>query len=68
MKIYDSNNTLVRTISQSNLPAGENTISWDGKNEVGEYVIDTAYHVGIKAIDNQGNHSLTRYAHVILFY
>jgi len=68
VKIYDSNNTLVRTISQSNLPAGENTISWDGKNEVGEYVIDTAYHVGIKAIDNQGNHSLTRYAHVILFY
>jgi len=59
---------VVKTISQSNMPAGQNSIIWNGKNENGEYVNNTAYHIGVKAIDDQGNHSLTRYAHIILFY
>lgn len=68
VKIYDATNAIVKTINRSNMPVGQNTISWDGKNENGEYVNDKAYHIGVKAIDNEGNQSLTMYANIILFY
>lgn len=44
LKIYDDRNLLIRTIEKSLLPGGEHSISWDGKDEAGNYVPEEAYH------------------------
>lgn len=67
LKVYDSNN-LVRTIAEANVPAGSNTIVWDGRNDAGQLMVDREYRIGIKATDAEGNSSPTMYALLVLFY
>lgn len=41
--IYDSTGTAVRTLHVSLLPAGDNSISWDGKDDDGNKLSDGSY-------------------------
>lgn len=66
--VYDLNNVLVRSITKTNVTAGTNTIDWDGRNSSGELVAAGQYKLGIKAIDGEGNKSVTVYCHVVVFY
>lgn len=68
LKVFDSDNNLVRTITQASVSAGDNTIVWDGRNEAGELMVDKKYNFGVKAADAQGNKSPTMYALIVLFY
>ena len=68
LRVYDMNNNLVRTIVQSGVPAGSNTITWDGKNDAGEFMVDKGYKLGLKAADSMGSQSMTMYVFIILYY
>jgi len=61
-------NRLVRTILQSNVPAGTAMISWDGKNQNGIFVDKGDYHLALRATDAAGNQSIVRYLLVRVFY
>lgn len=68
LKVYDLNNVLIRTVTQTNVPAGINTITWDGRNDSGNLVANGQYKLGIKATDTEGNESVTMFSHVVVFY
>jgi hypothetical protein len=68
LRVFDANYNLVRTITQANVPAGSNTITWDGRNDAGQLMVDKEYRLGIKATDAEGNSSPTMYALIVLFY
>jgi flagellar basal-body rod modification protein FlgD len=53
--ITDSNGTTVRTAKLENLPAGENTWSWDGKTNEGNKVPEGSYAVHIDAQNGDSN-------------
>lgn len=55
LKIFDSNNNLVKTLINSSMTAGENTVEWDGKNGSGALVSDGNYIYKINAADEAGN-------------
>jgi flagellar hook assembly protein FlgD len=67
-RIVNSAGVLVRTLTKANLPAGANTIIWDGKDMAGNLVKEGSYRISITAIDNNGNRSMTRSALVIVYY
>ena len=50
-----------REIIENTVTAGEHTIFWDGKNDLGEYVDIGDYQIGVTAEDTQGNKSMWRY-------
>ncbi len=50
------------------LPAGKNTISWDGKNDAGVFVSPGRYRLGITAIDSTGFQSITNYVVQQVYY
>jgi PKD repeat protein len=68
VRVYDMNNNLIRTMVQPNVPAGNNTVTWDGRNDAGELVLDKGYKLGLRASDSMGNQSMTMYAFIILYY
>ncbi len=55
IKVYDSSNKLVKTIVDSNLNSGINTVTWNGKNENGLLVKDGKYTYKLDAQDASGN-------------
>ena len=59
---------LLRTDVQNNIPSGENTYFWDGKNNNGEYVDIGDYQIGIIATDGDGNESMLRYTLIRVEY
>ena len=59
---------LLRTDVQNNIPSGENTYFWDGKNNNGEYVDIGDYQIGIIATDGDGNESMLRYSLIRVDY
>lgn len=59
---------LLRTDVQNNIPSGENTYFWDGKNNNGEYVDIGDYQIGIIATDGDGNASMLRYSLIRVDY
>jgi hypothetical protein len=61
-------NTLMRTVTQINAPAGAGTIEWDGKNQSGIFVDKGDYRLALKATDASGNQSIVRYVLVRVFY
>ena len=61
-------NILLRTIEQPNMPAGNGTIAWDGRDSHGIFADQGDYHLAVRAIDAAGNQSLVRYALVRVFY
>ena len=67
IRIFDSNNTLVRTLDEGLKPSGANTAVWDGKNDYAELVMDDRYRIEIQA-DIDGNYSDTRRAHTEVYY
>ena len=69
LQVYRSGtNRLVRTINQTNVPAGTATINWDGKNQNGIFVEKGDYHLALRATDAAGNQSIVRYLLVRVFY
>lgn len=66
---YDSNNYIVKTITQNGVPAGTgNTLLWDGKNGSGIYVVPGIYRVKLIATDPLGNRSMDANALIVIFY
>lgn len=59
---------LVRRFDVQNIPAGNNTLFWDGRNYAGEYVDIGDYQVGVIATDAEGNTSMMRYTLVRVDY
>lgn len=53
--IYDSSGKLVRTMDLGGKNAGENQISWDGKDNSGNKVADGTYSFQVNALDAKGN-------------
>ncbi len=53
--IRDSSGNIVRTFSETNLPKGEGTVTWDGKDDDGNDVTDGYYTVGLSSVDYLGN-------------
>lgn len=41
----------------NNIPAGEQILEWDGKNDAGQYLAPRDYRVGIRSVDEKGNRS-----------
>lgn len=61
-------NTLVRTVTQLNAPAGAGTIEWDGRFQNGVFADKGDYRLALKATDAAGNQSIVRYVLVKVFY
>lgn len=55
VSIYDSSGKLVRTMDLGGKNAGENQISWDGKDNSGNKVADGTYSFQVNALDSKGN-------------
>lgn len=55
LTITDENGQVVRTITATDLSAGENVVKWDGTNESGANVVSGTYSISAEAIDAQGN-------------
>jgi PKD repeat protein/flagellar hook assembly protein FlgD len=66
--IVDGFNTVVRVIEGKNLPAGANTLHWDGRNEKGLLPMPGFYRARIKAKDKAGNESIPFNSIFNLFY
>lgn len=49
--IFDSNNNVVRTLTNGLITAGAKTVTWDGKNAAGILVPDGTYTYKINAVD-----------------
>lgn len=57
IKIYDSSDNLVRTLSLSDQSAGTYSVDWDGADSSGSAVDDGQYHCTITAEDSNGSTS-----------
>jgi len=68
VKIKNFDGITVKSFNKSGLPAGANTIIWDGKDFDGNLVKEGSYSISLTAIDNDGNRSLPRYAAIIIHY
>ena len=53
--VTNSQNQVVRTIQVPSATAGENTVTWDGKDNSGATLPDGTYHVAVSAQDAAGN-------------
>ena len=53
--VYDENGTLVRTIEETGIEAGRQSIEWDGKDSNGNAVSEGTYTFRIAATDGEGN-------------
>jgi flagellar basal-body rod modification protein FlgD len=68
VKVKNSDGVVVNAFTKNNLFAGVNTITWDGKDFVGNIVKDGSYTIGMTAIDSDGNRSLLRHSAVMVYY
>lgn len=68
VKIKNSNGVVIDSFNRPDLPAGANTIVWNGKDFDGNLVKDGSYSISLTAIDNDGNRSLPRYTAIIIHY
>ena len=55
VKIYDAAGNLVRTMQAHGLEGGNQSLSWDGKNDAGSAVPGGNYRFEIEAKDSNGN-------------
>jgi hypothetical protein len=51
LKIYDLRGRCVRTLVDSELPAGSHSVQWDGRNDLGEQVSSGIYLYSLRAGD-----------------
>ena len=54
-KVYDLNGNFIRDIETVNMAAGQQSVSWDGKDYLGGQVPDGAYRYEVMAVDADGN-------------
>jgi len=66
--VYNEDNAIVRIITQAGLPAGPNSLAWDGRNGEGQLVADGRYRLGVRAVDSEGFASMVAYGFVKVFY
>jgi flagellar basal-body rod modification protein FlgD len=55
LTIKDSSGNIVRTITETGLSEGLNSVDWDGKNSLGDTVIEGDYNYKITAYNNKGD-------------
>jgi flagellar basal-body rod modification protein FlgD len=55
LTIKDSSGNIVRTITETGLSEGLNSVDWDGKNSLGDTVIEGDYNYKITAYNNEGD-------------
>ncbi len=55
VEIMNSNGAVVRTIDEGSVPAGDKTVTWDGKDSSGGSVPAGNYTFTVTAADSQGN-------------
>jgi flagellar basal-body rod modification protein FlgD len=55
IKIYDAQDSLVRTMNVGAQAAGKYQVNWDGLNDAGKKVSDGAYKAKVEAVDGKGN-------------
>ena len=58
----------VAEFDYTDLAEGTNTITWDGRNNDGNYVAPGTYRLGVSGVDSTGYQSLTVYALQRVFY
>jgi flagellar hook assembly protein FlgD len=69
LRVYSiATSALLRRQTFGSVPAGENAVFWDGKNNQGEYVDIGDYQLGLVATDAEGNASMLRYTLVRIDY
>ena len=54
LKVSNANGQVVATLSQGNLKAGPNTLTWNGKDASGNQLPDGTYSVGVSATGANG--------------
>jgi len=54
VKIMDANGNVVRTLTAGDVPPGQASINWDGKDEEGKSLASGYYTVEISAVNGQG--------------
>jgi len=59
---------LVAYKKYEDLPAGANTVEWDGKNGSGDFIAPGKFTLGLKAVDATGYSSLTQYTLQRIYY
>jgi flagellar basal-body rod modification protein FlgD len=55
IEIKNSSGTVVRTLTEKDIPAGENSIKWDGKDNNGERLDTGYYSISITGYDLSGD-------------
>jgi flagellar basal-body rod modification protein FlgD len=55
ISIYDEDGNVVRTITESDLSSGTNSISWDGTDDSGDTLSDGDYTFKVTAKDSSGD-------------
>ncbi len=55
IEILDENGTVKRTITMTDLEAGENSVTWDGKDKSGTELSEGVYSFRVKATDGEGS-------------
>jgi PKD repeat protein len=68
VKVINADGLVVQNFSKLDLPAGSNTVIWDGKDFNGDLVKEGAFSISLIATDTLGNRSLPRYAAVLIYY
>jgi len=69
VRIYNmGNGNLLRTLRTPLLPAGANTLEWDGKANSGDYAAPGRYRAEITAVSENGNESLLRRVLILVTY
>lgn len=68
VRIENNQGVLIRAMRRTDLPAGPNSIIWDGRDHSGNLVKYGGYRISLTAIDHQGNRSMPRSALVMVYY
>ena len=55
LRIFDDNNTLIRTVDIGAKPAGLHSFDWDGRGDTGHHAVDGVYSFTVTAKNGQGN-------------
>ncbi|WP_028671755.1 FlgD immunoglobulin-like domain containing protein [Saccharospirillum impatiens] len=58
----------VATFEYDNLMAGDNTLTWDGRDNDGHFVAPGTYRLGVTGLDDSGYESITVYALQRVYY
>lgn len=66
--VIDKSGLQINRFRKSNLTAGANSVSWDGRNFTDALVQQGVYSLEMIAVDRKGNRSLPRYAIVTVRY